>query len=162
MIDLIAFSQTTQNNGFDYVAVAAGEDFHAYSGDDLYIQTPGTIRMFAAIGATTNLLKHRFKTKAMADWCSNNEGMSVDDGVRGFHSTLLCGVPVKKGDVLNYQADTANQSEMTQGLVWLSKKATAYITQFPPATLARRGNLDPWIWNSHDGCADMAERQYDI
>lgn len=134
MIDLIGFSQTTQNNGYDYVTPAAGTDDYAFSGDDLYIQNEGLIVAHQFIDATTTKgARGRYKAKSQADW-SEFTGFSLDSGIRapGFG---YAGHPLKKGDVLNLQIDNLNTNEISNGLLWFSKKPGSYITRHPPAMI---------------------------
>jgi len=120
MFDLIAFSETTTNNGYAGVAVAAGEDFYGYSGDDLYIQDDGRVIFSQFIDATTTKgARARFKSKSMADWCEMT-GCSLDSGLRmpGFYYQ---GVPLKAGDILNVNADNSNTNEITNVLLGYQK-----------------------------------------
>lgn len=130
-IDLIAFSQTTQNNGYDYVCPAAGTDDYSFSGDDLYIQDDGAIVAGCFIDATTTKgARARFKAKSQADW-SEFTGCSLDSGLR-LPGLVYCGHPLKKGDVLNAQVDNLNTNEISNVLLAFSKKQGAYVTAHPP------------------------------
>lgn len=132
-IDLIVFAQTTQNNGYDYVTPAAGEDFFGISGDDLYIQEDAKI--IAAnfeTATTTKANAARFKTKAMADWCEMSEGC-LDSGMR--FQPRLCGVKVKKGDILNGQIDNLNTNDICSLGLWATKKAGARVSLIPPTDI---------------------------
>ena len=129
MFDLIAFSQTTQNNGYDYVTPAAGEDFYAFSGDDLYIQDDGKVIFSQFIDATTvKGARARFKAKSQADW-SEMTGCSLDSGLRmpGFYYQ---GHRLRKGDVLNAQVDNLNTNEISNLLLGY-KKGPGYVTMHP-------------------------------
>lgn len=130
-IDLIAFSQTTQNNGYDYVTPAAGTDDYSFSGDDLYIQDDGKIVAACFIDATTTKgARARFKAKSQADW-SEFTGCSLDSGLRA-PGIIYCGHVLKKGDILNAQVDNLNTNEISNLLLAFSKKPGAYVTEQPP------------------------------
>lgn len=134
MIDLIAFSQTTQNNGYDYVTPAAGTDDYAFSGDDLYIQNDGVVVASQFIDATTTKgARMRYKAKSQSDW-SEITGCSLDSGIRSPGFAYAAHV-LKKGDILNLQIDNLNTSEISDGLLWFAKKPGAYISKHPPLPL---------------------------
>lgn len=130
-IDLIAFSQTTTNSGYDYVTPAAGTDDYAFSGDDLYIQDDGKVVQACFIDATTTKgARARFKAKSQADW-SEFTGCSLDSGLRA-PGIVRCGHPLKKGDILNAQVDNSGTNEISNLLLTFSKKPGAYVTSVPP------------------------------
>lgn len=128
--DLIAFSQTTQNNGYDYVAPAAGEDYYSVSGDDLYLQDDGKVDAAVFIDATTTKgARFRFKTKDMADW-NESTACSLDSGQR-LPGLIYTGLKCKKGQTLNAQLDNLNTSEISNVLLYYLKKGTG-VTHVPP------------------------------
>lgn len=132
-IDLIVFAQTTQNNGYDYVTPAAGEDFYAFSADDLYIQDDGRVVMANFETATTvKANAARFKSKKMADWCELSEG-GLDSGVRLM--PRRCNVPFVKGDILNGQIDNLNTNDICSLGLWYSKRGGAIVSISPPEEL---------------------------
>ena len=126
MFDLIAFSETTQNNGYAGVTPAAGEDFYAINGDDLYIQDDGKVIFSQFIDATTAKgARARFKVKRQADW-SEITGCSLDSGMRmpGFYFQSH---PLKKGDILNVNVDNLNTNEISNLLLGYKKSALDHL-----------------------------------
>jgi len=131
MIDLIAFSQTTQNNGYDYVAPAAGEDFYSVTGDDLKVIEGGKIDAACAIDATTTKgARFRFKAKTQADW-NESTAMSLDSGLRG-PGLIYTGLEIPKNAVLNAQLDNLNTNEISNVLLFYLRKGQG-VTHVPPA-----------------------------